>query len=221
VFEISHSRIHGNGLFAKCHFITGSVVAHSRGYLLNANDIPLASDQSRISFQIGPALHFVPDVLAEIPINGLANVNHSCDPNTYVRFDHRSSQLILIALKSIDPGDELTCDYDATEAIITINYKSFEHAKLIKYHQHARMHWGAVEDIVRNDYPFERCMLRETFLDAYADTIKDCIAIHHCWLNDNLDTLFTYRKFHKYLVRKFPHELAAVNLKLRNNTSSR
>jgi len=96
----------------------------------------------------------------------------------------------------------------------TLNYKSLDLPKLIKYNQHARMYWGAVEDIVRNDYPFERLLRLETFVDAYSDTIRDCIRLHHPWLNDNIETLFTYRKFRRHLTRKFPQELAAVRLNL-------
>ena len=76
------------------------------------------------------------------------------------------------------------------------------------------MHWGAVEDIVRNDYSFERWLHLETFLDAYSDTVRHCIVLHHCWLSDHLDTLFSYRKFRKYLTKKFRQDLAAVNLEL-------
>jgi tyrocidine synthetase-3 len=86
--------------------------------VINTNLIPLTPAQSRVSFQIGPALHFLPGMLVETPIDGLANVNHSCDPNAYVAFDIRNGQLILRATKSIEPGEELTCDYDASEAVI-------------------------------------------------------------------------------------------------------
>ena len=39
------------------------------------------------------------------------NLNHSCDPNCYVDF----RQLILVALKEIQKGEELTFDYNTSE----------------------------------------------------------------------------------------------------------
>jgi len=116
--EIGPSRIDGRGFFARRDFPADGVIVHSCGRVIDVVLTPLTPEQSRISFQIAPALHFLPEILSESPINGLANINHSCDPNTFVTFDSGSRRLILRAIKSIKPGDELTCDYDVTEATI-------------------------------------------------------------------------------------------------------
>ena len=45
--------------------------------------------------------------------NELRYVNHSCAPNTYLRlFGHHVE---LYALRAIEPGEELTCDYGETQ----------------------------------------------------------------------------------------------------------
>ena len=107
-----------------------------------------------------------------------------------------------------------TDEPDFFEANKTIGYKRFARAKKNKYCQHARVYWGAVEDIVRNDYHFEQWLGIERFVDAYSDTIIDCIDVHHTWLRENKETLFNYRKFRQELPRKFQHKLSAVSLDL-------
>lgn len=39
-------------------------------------------------------------------------VNHSCDPNTYVRF---GKKIRLVSLRPIEPGEEVTFNYNTTE----------------------------------------------------------------------------------------------------------
>ena len=41
--------------------------------------------------------------------NGSQFVNHSCQPNTFVRITH--GHVIFFALRDISPGEELTLDY--------------------------------------------------------------------------------------------------------------
>lgn len=69
-----------------------------------------------------------------------------------------------------------------------------------KYCQHARMCWGFVEDVIRNDYFWE--FRAESYIDAYIDTIEDIIRLHHTWLWDNRK-LFSYPKFSEALERNF------------------
>lgn len=43
----------------------------------------------------------------------LNSVNHSCEPN--IEIASENGQIVLRALRTITPGEELTCDYDKTE----------------------------------------------------------------------------------------------------------
>lgn len=65
-----------------------------------------------------------------------------------------------------------------------------------KYHQHARMWWGFVEDVIRNDYFWEPDPI--SYIKAYEDTINDFIKFHHAWLLENKD-LFSYPRFSEVL----------------------
>ena len=95
----------------------------------------------------------------------------------------------------------------------TKDYKAFGEKKKFKYSQHARMYWGFVEDVVRKDYFFEVWRI-EKFVNAYHDTIVDCLSLHHIWLGDNKDKLFNYSKFRKVLRKRFKKELKQVSLEL-------
>jgi|SRR5436189_3878533 len=44
--------------------------------------------------------------------NGTHYINHSCTPNAFTRTVHR--QLIFFALRDIQPGEEITIDYEST-----------------------------------------------------------------------------------------------------------
>jgi SET domain-containing protein len=45
--------------------------------------------------------------------NDLSNINHSCNPNTYIRLINTTVEFY--ALKPIKKGDELTADYGETQ----------------------------------------------------------------------------------------------------------
>jgi hypothetical protein len=90
----------------------------------------------------------------------------------------------------------------------TARYKDFSVGKRVKYHQHARMHWAAVEDIISNDY------LMSSFAKLYHDTIAECLRLHHAWLNDHAASLFNNRKFRKKMNQRFGDQLARLNLVL-------
>jgi len=49
---------------------------------------------------------------ASVDPNELRYVNHSCNPNTYMRVAH--SNVEFYSLRSIKKGEELTCNYGAT-----------------------------------------------------------------------------------------------------------
>lgn len=74
-----------------------------------------------------------------------------------------------------------------------------------KYHQYARMCWGFVEDVIRNDYSWER-LWAESYIKAYEDTIQDFISLHHAWLRDNTK-FFNYPKFSEVLKKRFGEQI--------------
>lgn len=95
----------GYRLVATTAFAGGDVVLLMQGIELTS--------PTRYTVQIGPGVHLAPEnYTGELDQTNPClwmYTNHSCTPNTFIR--NRS----LIALLAIDPGDEITFDYETTE----------------------------------------------------------------------------------------------------------
>lgn len=95
----------GYRLVATSAFRRGDVVLVMEGIEL---DIP-----DRYTVQIGPELHLSPSRIPEGAHDAggceFMFTNHSCSPNIYIQ------NLSFIARMDIDPGDEITFDYETTE----------------------------------------------------------------------------------------------------------
>lgn len=110
-FRVRNSRIHGKGVFA-----TERVAARRKLGELSGELIRLAEARRRargapciaiVEFEDGWALD------ASKGGNDFRYVNHSCAPNTYLRrFGHHVE---LYSLHTIEPGEELTCNYGETQ----------------------------------------------------------------------------------------------------------
>ena len=99
--ERRKSKIHGYGIFAKRKLIKDEIF-----YYIPLNKLSY-KNYKRYAY-IGNG-QYVND-------HGVLNwVNHSCNPNT--RIDINRPDPVLIALKDIAPGEEITCDYDDTEEL--------------------------------------------------------------------------------------------------------
>lgn len=93
-FEVKRSTIHGRGLFAARKFVADEVIGIYEG-----------EESSRDGRYV---LWVIEEDGSERGINGktaLRFVNHSTRPNCYFNGDE------LTALKTIQPGQELTCHY--------------------------------------------------------------------------------------------------------------
>jgi hypothetical protein len=107
-FSVRASKIHGRGVFAEREFLKGDVV-------LEIDDSDPILDRGEVT----PGQQIFIDVF--VGIDGKEKViwmksperfiNHSCDPNTFVRTDLTSGVRRALALKDIRKGDELTWDY--------------------------------------------------------------------------------------------------------------
>jgi uncharacterized protein len=108
-FEVRRSRIHGQGVFArravpprrKIGELTGELItiaeARRRAQGMDVVTIVEFEDDKALDVATDPCLRYV---------------NHSCDPNTYMRrIGHRVE---FYAIRRIRAGEELTCDYGET-----------------------------------------------------------------------------------------------------------
>src|SRR4051812_16702356 len=107
--EVRPSRIDGRGVFAsaalearrKLGELTGTLITHqeARRRALSVKRIAI------VEFDDGIALDASKDKCFRY-------VNHSCTPNTYMR--RVAHRVEFYALRTIEPGEELTCDYGET-----------------------------------------------------------------------------------------------------------
>jgi SET domain-containing protein len=108
--SVQVSPIHGRGLFATAPIQKGEIVCIKGGYVFNRQvrqeiaktlgpaEIPLAED-----LFIGP-------LSLEEREGSMIFSNHSCDPNIGVQ-----GQIIFVALRDIQAGEELTHDWATTD----------------------------------------------------------------------------------------------------------
>ncbi|MCB9798522.1 SET domain-containing protein [Candidatus Nomurabacteria bacterium] len=96
---LSKSKIHGKGVFAGIN-----IKRHKKFYCVPLNQIYKHALPQRA---------YVQDIVWVDDPSILNWVNHSCNPNTSLKFENGS--LYLISLQKINQGDEITCDYSETE----------------------------------------------------------------------------------------------------------
>ncbi|HMO32426.1 MAG TPA: SET domain-containing protein [Lacibacter sp.] len=109
----SKSRIAGTGAFALAAIPARRKLGNMAGELISYREA-----QRRVTQQPGGVLLMVefnnePLALdASVNRNELSYINHSCNPNTYMRRAYRRVEFY--SLRPIRKGEELTCDYGET-----------------------------------------------------------------------------------------------------------
>jgi SET domain-containing protein len=113
-----NSRIQGKGLFAKEPIKKDEIVAIKTGHILTLKEFQKLPDElKQYCLQIEDNFFLGPKSKEEIEDNSIF-INHSCEPN--VGFN---GQVTYVALKDIQPGEELTHDYAMCFTIDFHNYK--------------------------------------------------------------------------------------------------
>jgi SET domain-containing protein len=108
--EVRSNPAKGNfGLFAREAIASGELLVCWAGYVATTEEFDQLSDAEREhSVQIEEDLYQVPYSLGEDPGD---YVNHSCDPNLGL-----SSSISLVALRDIQPNEEVCFDYAMTDS---------------------------------------------------------------------------------------------------------
>lgn len=107
------SKIAGTGAFAGKAIGAKRKLGNMGGEIISYREA-----QRRVKKQPGGVLFMVefdhePIALdASVNVNALRFINHSCDPNTYMRRAYRKVEFY--TLRPIKKGEELTCDYGET-----------------------------------------------------------------------------------------------------------
>jgi len=104
--EVRSSDLGGRGIFAISKIDKDEVVAIKAGHIIHSDDIAeITASVGDYALQICDGVYLGPTSTDEI--EGMTIfINHSCDPN--VGF---SGQIIYVALRDIEPGEELCHDY--------------------------------------------------------------------------------------------------------------
>jgi SET domain-containing protein len=107
---VRESSIQGRGLFALEPIAQGEIVCIKGGHIFNRETL------NRVSKQLGPAEIQISENLFIGPLEATEREgsmifsNHSCEPNIGVR-----GQIVFVALRDIEPGEELTHDWAMTD----------------------------------------------------------------------------------------------------------
>jgi uncharacterized protein len=108
--EVRESPIHGRGLFAKQAIARGEIVAAKGGHVLTR------AAWTAVEPTLGPAEIQISEDLVIALVSGaerhgaMLYSNHSCDPNLAIQ-----GQIVLVAMREIAPGEELTHDWATTD----------------------------------------------------------------------------------------------------------
>lgn len=109
-FRVGRSLIHGRGLFALADIPSRRKLGELGGELISQREARRrargASSVKMVEFGDGTALD------ATRKGGPFGYVNHSCDPNTFMRLFR--GRVEFYSLRPIEAGEELTCDYGET-----------------------------------------------------------------------------------------------------------
>lgn len=104
---VQPSAIHGFGVFSLQHFLAQALIYSTSSYEIRRSSM-------RGSIQRKPHEHLLDPVI-------LRWVNHSCAANAALAFE--GNEVRLASLRDIGPGEEITCDYLATEDVIPFPFR--------------------------------------------------------------------------------------------------
>ncbi|HEX7177870.1 MAG TPA: SET domain-containing protein-lysine N-methyltransferase [Pyrinomonadaceae bacterium] len=109
-FEVKPSRIHGRGLYARALVPARRKMGELGGERITRREARRRARESDcitiVEFEDGTALD------ASSGGTHFRYVNHSCTPNTFMRCIR--GRVEFYALRQINPGEELTCNYGET-----------------------------------------------------------------------------------------------------------
>jgi len=108
---VKKSNIYGKGCFALTHFPARKKITLYEGELIKGS----RKIQARLRKQAGSAIKVITldadtAIDGEVGGNETAFMNHSCDPNAFIRVVP-GLKVAVFARRDIQPGEELTIDY--------------------------------------------------------------------------------------------------------------
>lgn len=103
----TRAKTYGNAIYAIQPLIKDELIAVFGGNVYHWDQFTALSDRERsLSLQVEEKLYMVPE-----HIGAGDYVNHCCDPNAGL-----SGQIVLVAMRDIQPGEEVCFDYAMSDA---------------------------------------------------------------------------------------------------------
>jgi uncharacterized protein len=106
--EIKPSNIDGKGCFATVRFAKGRKIAEYVGERISRREIARRIKKGKRRLYISGVDSYWAIDAARLG-NGTQCINHSCEPNCYVKVIH--GHILFFALRDIEPGEEILLDY--------------------------------------------------------------------------------------------------------------
>ena len=107
--EVRPSGVHGRGVYATGFIPEGTRIIEYTGQRVSWKDAP---DNKHNSHTFNFGLENGEVINPEIGGNEARWLNHSCDPNSYMKILY--GHILFLALRDIQPGEEITIDYEST-----------------------------------------------------------------------------------------------------------
>jgi len=106
---IKNSPIQGKGCFAVAHFKGGRKIAEYAGERIRNAEANRRANRRRLRIC---AIDECWSLDGSRGGNGTHYINHSCEPNAFMKILY--GHVLFIALRDIEPGEEITIDYQST-----------------------------------------------------------------------------------------------------------
>ena len=106
---IKKSAIEGKGCFSAAYFKRGRKIAEYAGEKIPNAEANRRATRRRLRIC---AIDNRWSLDGSRGGNGTHYINHSCEPNAYMKILY--SHILFIALRDIEPGEEITIDYEST-----------------------------------------------------------------------------------------------------------
>lgn len=107
--SIKKSPIEGKGCFSVAHFKGGRKIAEYTGERITEAEANRRANRRRLRIC---AINERRSLDGSRGGNGTHYINHSCEPNAYMKILY--NHILFIALRDIEPGEEITIDYEST-----------------------------------------------------------------------------------------------------------
>jgi len=107
--EIRHSAIEGKGCFAARRFRRREKIAEYTGERISNAEANRRAHRRRLRIC---AINDRWSLDGSRGGNGTHYINHSCQPNAFMKILY--NHILFIALREIEPGEEITIDYETT-----------------------------------------------------------------------------------------------------------